>query len=345
MSTASPTNPHTESAEGKSGLSPCAYRGTGHLDCAFNAAPGREVCFWHDPDAPKTGENVAPLLERLAAKGLNLEGFQLADTNLEGCRLPGAQLIQANLQGANLFKTHLHGAHLFGANLRGTSLFKATLVEANLRTADLSDANLLGTNLKGAKLEGVEWGPKYILWNERQAQRAKRNGDHVEARKFLHEAAEIYLALLNNFRETGNVEEASSAFYRLMVVKRKLLPRSSLSRPASLFIDALCGYGERPMRVVMSWLILILLGALAFSLFGVVGGDGTVTRLGPGLTLMENIDAFVSCIYFSVITMTTTGYGDYTPTYYARPFAAAEAFAGAFLMAVFVLVFAKKLTR
>ena len=51
-------------------------------------------------------------------------------------------------------------------------------------------------------------------------------------------------------------------------------------------------------------------------------------------------------MYYSVVTFTTLGYGDMTPPDgIARPLAALQAFAGAFMMAMFVAVFGKKMTR
>lgn len=42
---------------------------------------------------------------------------------------------------------------------------------------------------------------------------------------------------------------------------------------------------------------------------------------------------------------TTLGYGDFSPVGWAKPFAAIEAFAGAFMIALFILAFVKKMTR
>ncbi|MGK0441311.1 MAG: voltage-gated potassium channel Kch [Pseudohongiellaceae bacterium] len=51
-------------------------------------------------------------------------------------------------------------------------------------------------------------------------------------------------------------------------------------------------------------------------------------------------------MYFSVVTFTTLGYGDLTPSSgVSRALAAIEAFAGSFTIALFVVVFVKKMTR
>ncbi len=53
----------------------------------------------------------------------------------------------------------------------------------------------------------------------------------------------------------------------------------------------------------------------------------------------------MNSIYFSVVTFTTLGYGDISPLGFARFIAAFEAFMGSFTMALFVVVFVKKMTR
>ncbi|GAI81392.1 unnamed protein product, partial [marine sediment metagenome] len=49
------------------------------------------------------------------------------------------------------------------------------------------------------------------------------------------------------------------------------------------------------------------------------------------------------CIYFSTITFTTLGYGDFRPLEgWGRILAGSEAFIGAFMMALFVYTFARR---
>ena len=53
----------------------------------------------------------------------------------------------------------------------------------------------------------------------------------------------------------------------------------------------------------------------------------------------------IKLMYFSVVTFTTLGYGDLVPVGPSRIIAAIEAFAGSFTLALFVVVFVKKMTR
>jgi len=50
-------------------------------------------------------------------------------------------------------------------------------------------------------------------------------------------------------------------------------------------------------------------------------------------------------LYFSVVTFTTLGYGDIIPLGISRLFAGIEALLGGFILAIFVVVFVKKMTR
>lgn len=327
-------------------LRPCSYVGSGNLPCRFKAAQGRRYCFWHDVEAPKTGPLVSPLLVRLVHEKVNMEGFQLPGIDLECRQLQGALLVKANLEGAHLFRVNLDEAHLFGANLKNATLFKASLANANMRSADLTGANLLGSNLKGTRLEGSNFGRKHILVNEHKGDEEVHKGNRIDAMKYWHEGEEIYLALLNNFREAGRSDEASEMFFRMMVVKRKVMPRFTVERWGAWLMEAMCGYGERPMRIVVSCLALILSTAAIFFLLGIKSPDtGGIISFHTDQSLLEDLKVFGSCVYFSIITMTTTGYGDFTPAGPTRLIAGLEAFAGSLLMAIFILVFTRKMMR
>ena len=106
----------------------------------------------------------------------------------------------------------------------------------------------------------------------------------------------------------------------------------------------LCGYGERPVNVISFSLMLILACALGYFTFGVSFNDQMV-QFSTTNTLKENLMALANSLYFSVVTFTTLGYGDITPVGYSRIIAAFEAFCGSFSIALFVVVFVKKMTR
>ena len=62
-----------------------------------------------------------------------------------------------------------------------------------------------------------------------------------------------------------------------------------------------------------------------------------------GNLLSKTTNFFLDCLYFSIITFTTLGFGDFRPLEgWGRIFAGTEAFIGALMMALFVYTFARR---
>lgn len=102
-----------------------------------------------------------------------------------------------------------------------------------------------------------------------------------------------------------------------------------------ILVDFTCSYGASWLKVLRAWGFTILFSALIFWL-----GGGIITKDGIP------IKSFWQSLYFSIVTFTTLGYGDYSPKPgFFQVLASAEALIGAFLMALFIAVFARKWMR
>lgn len=93
---------------------------------------------------------------------------------------------------------------------------------------------------------------------------------------------------------------------RELTMRRLQLPLWSIQRFTSWIVDLFCGYGEAPMRVVLFSLLLIFICSIFYFFFG-LNFQGEYLIYQPG--------------------------------------AAFEAFTGSFTLALFVVVFMKKMTR
>ena len=92
----------------------------------------------------------------------------------------------------------------------------------------------------------------------------------------------------------------------------------------------------------------VLAGVLA--LFGIItlvmlGNLAQIVIWGALFLWLGEFNTLQEAVYHSGVNFATLGYGDITPHGLARPIAAFEAFAGSFTMALFVVVFVKKMTR
>ena len=174
-----------------------------------------------------------------------------------------------------------------------------------------------------------------LLRNTRTKKKQIENHILQEKRKEFSQAREIYLLLKNNFHSIGRYYDEGWAFK-----KEKDMERKSNSHFKTLhkwlwscFLNGLFGYGEQPVKVIISAIIIILIFTFLFMSSGISNSiiGGSTSKY------------FLDCAYFSVITFTTLGYGDFRPLEgWGRIFAGTEAFIGALMMALFVYTFARR---
>ena len=295
---------------------------------------------WQDKDRSPI-ENIKTSLELRAKTNEVMDEFSLAKEDLSEIDLVNrGSKTGYKLTNADLYQAKLEYAHLFKIDLSGASLMKANLSYANLNYANLEKCNLLGINLHGAKTEHCQWGEMLI-----QEEQALNTTDKAEQIDLYQQAEEIYRNLRQISEKQGLVDLASMFYQKEMLMRRKQKPKYSSQRIISKLIDLFCGYGEKPMRVTIFSLALILLFSI-FYLFLGISSNNELVVFNSKLSFVENFEIFFNALYFSVITFTTLGYGDFVPIGIAtRSIAAIEAFMGSFTIALFVVVFVKKVTR
>lgn len=206
-------------------------------------------------------------LQGVSLTGAHLEGARLDDTHLEGANLSGA-----HLEGARLVRTHLEGATLNGALLdRTTKLEKILLSDKVHGSAILHD-----TDWNGVNLSEVDWSQMKILGDESWAIRVqKRNEEMLQShpetkredkKRWLGSSAVVYKRAARTSRrlaialqEQGIADEARSFAYRSYILQRKALrlERNIPGYLGSLFLDFLSGYGYKPLKSFMAYLLII----------------------------------------------------------------------------------------
>lgn len=320
----------------------CKYRSQSGEPCTENDL-GSGYCFWHDPHVDKSGMNLAERLEAHIRRGGTSKGLKLKRVNLAGINLVNRSSKNGfDLSECDLYRANLKGAHLFNLNLRNGSLMKANLNEANLHCADLEGTNLLGTKLEGARIDNINIGDR--LLQERIALKKRKEQDKEAAEDNFEQSEEIYRNLRKRAEDQGLFQLAGQFGYKELIMRRYQLQPWSFKWIFSMLVDKLCGYGEKPENTVVFSMFLIFMSAIMYFIFGVNHGD-ELLQLDFSAPLSTNITTFFMSLYYSVVTFTTLGYGDITPFGITRFFAALEAFIGSFTIALFVVVFVKRMTR
>ncbi|WP_394212780.1 ion channel [Enterovibrio calviensis] len=300
-------------------------------------------CYWHDENLSKEVPGVKEKLEAYAKSGGQLRGIivkrgDLKDVNLVRHGSGGGY----DLSHANFYRSNMTCAHLFNAKFDHGSLMKADLHDANIHCASFINCNLLGVKLTDTKIDNIKIG--HTLQQEAEGRIAEKHRDMEKALDLYEQSEEIYRDLRKASEANGIFTMAGYFLQKELTMRRYQMPLFSTQRAMSKTVDLFCGYGESPIRVVFFSLALIVISAMLYFFTG-IQFSGEPVGYSESQGIGGNAQAFAECLYYSVVTFTTLGYGDYIPIGMSRLVAATEAFTGSFTIALFVVVFVKKMTR
>lgn len=304
-------------------------------------------------------------------RGASLRGVDLSGLNLSGADFTEADLSNANLSNAKLFKASLHKASLAKAILDRAELTGADLSEANLEEAQAKDVGLGMSNLSHARLFNANFTNAtftkanlsdtdsrcVIFFNCRMRETNLTNADLTgsDLREVDMAISVVGGAVFNNadmrgirLRSVEGFEKAEwigvdirdinfAGAYRLrrFVVDQNYLKEFRDSNAFNRYVYYLwritsdCG---RSLRLWCFWIVVIsLLFAWIYSLVDVDYGK---------------YPNWISPIYYSVVTLTTLGYGDIVPASpAARVVAIFEVMIGYLMLGGLLSIFANRMAR
>jgi hypothetical protein len=288
----------------------------------------------------------------------DLSDSDLSGANLSWATLKDALLTVANLTGADLSHSDLSGAFmssviLSGADLGHTDLSGAGLAFADLSGADLSDARMDGaTTLDDAKFDS-ETLLGDIRWNGVPLTRVPawpaRLGDeqYIHGARNRHQRIEVYRVVARAYRglsivlrSQGLLIPASSYRLREQVLERKarLLEFSLLGWVFSWLLNLVAGYGERPVRSFVAYLLVL------FGFAGAYFALGAGALAGLGLGAHDAITSPLSALVFSVTSFHGRGFfpGGLALDDPLTVLAALEAVIGLFIEITFIATFTQR---
>jgi uncharacterized protein YjbI with pentapeptide repeats len=233
---------------------------------------------------------------------------QMHHTRLEDAQLEGSYLRDAELERAMLIRAHLEKVNLRWAHLQGANLDYAYLAGANLGRAVLDATTLmhgihLSDKLHGAAfLADVRWADANlgvlnwtsIVGDESVARQKHRDDGTIKDSKTQRDdarrAVRTYRQLATVLRSQGMNEEADRFAYRARFCQRTVLrqQRHIITYVGSVFLDLLAGYGYRPERTLLAYLLVVLGFALSF-FFLAPHSDLT---LSPLASLVMSVSSF-----------------------------------------------------
>lgn len=291
--------------------------------------------------------------------GLDLSGWDLSGADLSRAKLEGTRLVGANLTGASLFEADLTEADLSTADLCGANLESAKLSRAALGMARLCDARLVLAQLDGASLVGADLTGAQLagcdLANVRLDRATLKGADlsraslkgaelhtvEVADANFFHaDLAGACLSEIRGFRQAAwlGVELRDVEFRGAFLCRNEILDQNYLedfrkSSRGNAWIYWFWKMTSDCGRSLLRWTLCIaavtITFAVVYSFVGVDYGDHR-TPLSP--------------LYFSIVTITTLGYGDVLPiTWVAQLAVMTQVVIGYVMLGGLISLFANKL--
>jgi len=226
----------------------------------------------------------------------------------------------ANFAGNSVFwYTNFRGnAYFTDTNFRGNATFFST---------EFDEVSFIWTTFTNVSLNETDYNKMNVEWSTLK-----------DALVF---DGATYIKLIKNFREIEQFEEADDATYkyrRLSQANKKW----SGSKLKDVVAWASCGYGVKPEYPLIWAFILIMIFTLVYwwgkGIKRLKENDGDKSRV-------PRWAAFYNAFYFSVVTFTTVGYGDWYPEDRYRIVVMIEGVLGWLLLALFIVTLANVMIR
>lgn len=244
-----------------------------HLNRAF-------LPFAHMADA---------ILDFAEFDGANLGSANLEKVSASNTSFQGAQIEQANLQSGTFWVANFRGASLWAAILTGALFWRTSFHRTCLLYVQWTNATLLGIDWAHTML-GEEYGASIGKFRDEdddtpQAKRLK------EDTIYLHKQAEQALVQVGAvLRVQGHDQDADELAYRGKVMHRRILwlQRRYLSHFGALLLDLISGYGYKPFRSFITYVLMILGFACVYFAFR----DNEHPALTPPDALIFSVTSF-----------------------------------------------------
>ena len=271
-------------------------------------------------------------LTNAQVSGANFAVASMESANLTRASLEKASFSLAHIAGSNLTEAHLEGAnlteaHLEGANLTGAFFDSATVLRAaHLSNAESGTASLADVHWGDVNVAVVEWGEVRLLGDETTALRRKADKNATNS-NWLHwygVAVRANRQLAITLAAQGLNEDANRFAYRALRLRRDIAryQGATLRYLFSLFLDVLAGYGYKPMRSFVTYIVTVLTFTAIYVIFSPAN-----LHLAPNEALVISLYAFHGRGYVNSV------FNDYDPLALV---AAVEAFIGLLVEVIFI---------
>ncbi|GEB78522.1 potassium channel family protein [Sporolactobacillus inulinus] len=165
------------------------------------------------------------------------------------------------------------------------------------------------------------------------------NIHNADEKTFKNKTLDNWLLIAESAKNANNPTLFSLANFEYLKLERKS-NTNYLQKLLNISMELTSGYGYRPFRTVLSSLLIWILFAILYWLISIYANGGL--RLING-EIISGLKGLGYAAYFSLITFTTTAFGDITPVgLLAKLFAGIQTLLGITFMSLFIFALTKR---
>ncbi len=322
------------------------FKDTKYSNCSFKGVEFYEVIFSNVIFEDCNFEDCDFIKCEVECQGfLHVHICNLDRVNVEKCKLP-----HFHVKGCSLSKVSFKDTIMLGCNLINNNYVEVKFIDnCNLMDAIIKDNN------KFMDISFINEKSYTKLNYGTYIGRFKYKQSNLEKKETLRlNEAQRRLNISNSYMDFGDqfmrnhvcgkygvcFYESKVAFHGTLRGKRRLISGA---------YNLVCGYGERPARTFILSLVLILMFSLLYMITGIKTFNSeliSIKMLQDNMSLRSCWRLFIYCIYFSIVTFATVGYGDIMVANMSGMIVSIiEIIIGVFMIGVWTSTLVRKMTR
>jgi len=291
----------------------CIFNGNIFSKCIFENVLFENCRFYKS-------DNINIFSDECIFKNNIFKNCNLESSVFKECRISNLKFIESTLENA---------------------IFSNMLIENN----QISDCDCRGVKIINSSIEKFKFEDKNITKLDEYVFIDTIKLDK-KYKKSYEETAKVYRNIAKKLKENNLINHASEYYYLSKCIENKSL--TGIDKIKSSIFWLLCGYGERPTYALITSLEIIFAFAFLYMFTGLCIGGVNVSYgdiFSNGFPQRNMITDLMSCLYFSIVTFTTVGYGDITPINVSVFLSGVEMFLGLTMTGIWTATLARKITR
>jgi uncharacterized protein YjbI with pentapeptide repeats/voltage-gated potassium channel Kch len=251
----------------------------------------------------------------------------------ENCKFNGCIFKKCNMEKIIITKCSLENIRYILCDLKNM-IFN----EIVAKKIYISDCDIRGGKILNAQIDILKFEDEYITKMDENT--------FISVKNDFKEVYKIYREISIKFESNRLANRAGEYYYIYKILERKDL--SKIDKLKSYIYWMLCGYGERPTYALITSAEIILIFTIIYMFTGLSVGVSTIKYnilIFRSLPNDELLFDFLKSLYFSIVTFTTVGYGDVTPTGISLFLSGIEMILGVTMVGIWTATLARKITR